>query len=122
MPGKLPEVPIWFPDTRLNYAENVLQHQHDGIAINESTEAGPVANISFRELRERVRITAAALRANGLKIGDRVAGEIPSLTLIMPEVSSDFSGYNKFCECNCDIHGRNQPWRYLFEHCYRYGH
>ncbi|KAF9529257.1 acetoacetyl-CoA synthetase [Crepidotus variabilis] len=76
IPGKLPEVPTWFPDARLNFAENILQYQHDGIALSESTETGVVTDISFRQLRERVRVMAAAMRANGLKVGDRVAAVV----------------------------------------------
>jgi long-subunit acyl-CoA synthetase (AMP-forming) len=40
-----------------------------------SGESGKVAYYSFRQLREMVRQMAAAMRANGLKVGDRVAGE-----------------------------------------------
>jgi acetoacetyl-CoA synthetase len=73
-PGKLPEIPIWFPDARLNFAENLLYRRDDGIAITEANENGIVAHVTFRQLHERVRAMAAALRAHGLKLGDRVAG------------------------------------------------
>lgn len=73
-PGKLPEVPNWFPGARLNYAENLLYRKDDGIALTESGESGVVTHITFRELNERVRVMASALRVNGLKVGDRVAG------------------------------------------------
>ncbi|KIM45283.1 hypothetical protein M413DRAFT_441964 [Hebeloma cylindrosporum] len=72
-PGKLPEVPNWFPGARLNYAENLLYRKDDGIALTEAGESGIVTHITFRELNERVRLMAAALRVNGLKVGDRVA-------------------------------------------------
>lgn len=32
-PGRLPEVPVWFPGARLNYAENVLSRNDDAIAL-----------------------------------------------------------------------------------------
>lgn len=73
-PGKLPEIPNWFPDARLNYAENLLYRKDDGIALTESGESGVVTHVTFRELNERVRAMASALRVNGLKVGDRVAG------------------------------------------------
>ncbi|KAF8973045.1 acetoacetyl-CoA synthetase [Flammula alnicola] len=72
-PGRLPEIPNWFPGAKLNYAENLLIRKDDGIALTEAGESGIVANITFRELNERVRAMAAALRVNGLKVGDRVA-------------------------------------------------
>ncbi|RDB16867.1 Acetoacetyl-CoA synthetase [Hypsizygus marmoreus] len=73
VPGKIPEVPIWFPDARLNYAENLLYRNDDAIAITAGGESGVVTNYSFRELRQLVRRMAAALRVNGLEAGDRVA-------------------------------------------------
>jgi len=77
-PGKLPEVPNWFPGARLNYAENLLYRKDDGIALTEAGECGVITHITFRELNERVRVMASALRVNGLQVGDRVAGKSPS--------------------------------------------
>lgn len=58
----------------LNYAENLLYRNDDGIACTSSGESGIVTNYSFQELHLLVRKMAAALRVNGLQIGDRVAG------------------------------------------------
>lgn len=71
----MPEVPIWFPDARLNFAENLLYRRDDSVALTEGAESGIVINYTFRELRQLVKEMAAALRANGLKVGDRVAGK-----------------------------------------------
>lgn len=68
------EVPIWFPGSRLNYAENVLRHDGDAIAVTAARETGKVINYSFRQLRQMVREMAAAMRVHGLQKGDRVAG------------------------------------------------
>ena len=76
--GSIPEIPVWFPTARLNYAENLLSRKDDGIALTEATEDGRIVNVSFRELNERVRSMAAALRVAGLKVGDRVAGALSS--------------------------------------------
>ncbi|KAG6891580.1 hypothetical protein C0992_003607 [Termitomyces sp. T32_za158] len=73
VPGKLPEIPEWFPGARLNYAENLLWHNNDRVACTASGESGKVTDYTFRELRELVKNMAAALRVNGLQIGDRVA-------------------------------------------------
>jgi acetoacetyl-CoA synthetase len=72
--GYIKEVPRWFPDARLNYAENLLWRTDDATAITESNESGHVASYSYRELREQVRKLAAALKTHGLQPGDRVAG------------------------------------------------
>ncbi|KAF9007731.1 acetoacetyl-CoA synthetase [Hymenopellis radicata] len=82
--GRIPEVPIWFPGARLNYAENLLARRDDGIAVTTGGESGVVADYSFRTLREMVREMAAALRVNGLRVGDRVAAIVRnSITAIV---------------------------------------
>ncbi|KAJ7451807.1 acetoacetyl-CoA synthetase [Mycena galericulata] len=73
-PGILPEVPIWFPDARLNYAQNLLYRDDDAIACTAGGESGVVRHYSYRQLREMVRRMARAMRLNGLQKGDRVAG------------------------------------------------
>ncbi len=75
MPGTLPEIPTWFPDARLNFAENLLYRRDDGIALTEANESGILVHVTFRQLYERVREMADACLANGLKVGDRVAGK-----------------------------------------------
>lgn len=75
-PGKLPEIPTWFPDARLNFAENLLNRRDDGIALTEAGELGVIAHVTFRQLYNRVQRMAAALRTNGLTVGDRVAGSL----------------------------------------------
>ena len=72
--GVLDEVPLWFPGARLNYAEHLLHRTDDAIAITATGESGVITNCTFRELREMVRVMAAALKVHGLKVGDRVAG------------------------------------------------
>jgi len=73
--GTLEEIPTWFPGARLNYAENLLYRRDEGIALTEAGESGVVIHITYRELYQRVRLMAAALRVKGLKVGDRVAGK-----------------------------------------------
>ncbi|KAJ7123300.1 acetoacetyl-CoA synthetase [Mycena crocata] len=72
-PGAIPEVPIWFPGARLNYAENLLYRRDDGIACTAGGESGLLHHYSHRQLRELVRQMASAMRQHGLQKGDRVA-------------------------------------------------
>lgn len=74
-PGVIPEVPIWFPEARLNYAENNLQRTDDAVACTEGGEDGTVRNYTYRQLRELVRKMAQAMRGHGLTRGDRVSGK-----------------------------------------------
>ncbi|KAE9391898.1 acetoacetyl-CoA synthetase [Gymnopus androsaceus JB14] len=89
--GNIPEVPEWFPGARLNYAENLLWRNDDGIACTAGGELGKVTDYTFRELRQRVRIMASAMRANGLKVGDRVAAivtnSIDAITIALATAS-----------------------------------
>ncbi|KAF8904400.1 acetoacetyl-CoA synthetase [Gymnopilus junonius] len=79
-PGKLPEIPVWFPEAKLNYAENLLYRRDDATALTEAGETGVVTHVTFRELYERVGAMAAALRVNGLQVGDRVAAIVTNST------------------------------------------
>ncbi|MCW5575964.1 MAG: acetoacetate--CoA ligase [Burkholderiales bacterium] len=69
----------WFPDARLNYAENLLQRDSDEDAIVFRGENRVDSRVSFRELRHEVSRMAQALRAAGIRPGDRVAGYMPNL-------------------------------------------
>ena len=68
----------FFPDARLNFAENVLRRRDDGPAIIFSGE-GRRRDISHRELYGSVARFASALRDLGIRPGDRVAGYMPNL-------------------------------------------
>lgn len=72
--GVIPEVPVWFPEVRMNYAENLLHRRDDAIAVTAGGENGVVRHYTFRQVRELVRKMACAMRHHGLKPGDRVAG------------------------------------------------
>ena len=83
--------PRWFTGTRLNFAEHLLRRRDDGAAIVAWNERGAQRRITFGELAERVAQTAAALRANGVGVGDRVAGYLPNIpeaVVVMLAVSS----------------------------------
>jgi len=69
----------WFPDARLNYAENLLQRNDDNTAIVFWGENQIKSKISHRELCDEVSRLAQALHAAGIKPGDRIAGYMPNL-------------------------------------------
>ena len=70
----------WFPDARLNFAENLLRRRGDQTAIISLLENGARSETSFDELFGQVAAIAAALRVRGVKAGDRVAGFMPNVT------------------------------------------
>ncbi len=69
----------WFPEARLNYAENLLRQGGNDTAIVFRGENQVRSRISFNELRHEVSRLAQALRAAGIRPGDRVAGYMPNM-------------------------------------------
>ncbi|XP_024614324.1 acetoacetyl-CoA synthetase isoform X2 [Neophocaena asiaeorientalis asiaeorientalis] len=74
------DVPEWFKGSRLNYAENLLQHrENDGVALYVAREGREeIVKVSFEELRRQVALYAAAMRKMGVRRGDRVVGYLPN--------------------------------------------
>jgi acetoacetyl-CoA synthetase len=81
-PLKKNSVYIWeqhfFPDVELNFSENLLRKQDDSPAIIFWGEDRVNQTLSHKELYTQVVKLAKALKANGLKSGDRVAGFVPN--------------------------------------------
>lgn len=73
--------PVWFEGTRLNFAENLLRHGDEALALVGRNELGavPGARYTFAALRREVARIADALRDAGVGIGDRVAGFMPNV-------------------------------------------
>jgi acetoacetyl-CoA synthetase len=69
----------WFPGLKLNYARHMLRFDDDSDAIIFLTERDVSGRISHRQLRAEVARCAAAMRAAGVKVGDRVAGFMPNI-------------------------------------------
>jgi len=69
----------WFPDGRLNFAENLLREAHDAPAMVFWGEDQVKRRVSRRELRDTVSRLQQALRAAGVGKGDRVAGYLPNM-------------------------------------------
>ncbi len=68
----------FFPDSKLNYAENILKKRSDDIAINFLSEKGFEEHISWNELYEKVCKFSNFLKKINLKKGDRVAAYVPN--------------------------------------------
>jgi acetoacetyl-CoA synthetase len=69
----------WFPDARLNFAENLLRSHDTADALVFWGEDKVRGRASHAELYQAVAQTAAALRAQGVGKGDRVAAYLPNL-------------------------------------------
>ena len=76
--GKMPGAQ-WFPQARLNFAENLLRRRDESDALVFWGEDKVKGRASHAELYRAVAQTAAALRAMGVVKGDRVAAYLPNL-------------------------------------------
>ena len=97
----------WFPDARLNYAENLLQRGDDESAIVFRGENQVRGHVSFRELKHEVSRLAQALRAAGIRPGDRVAGYMPNLpgTVIAMLAASSLGAVWSSCSPDFGVQG-----------------
>jgi len=69
----------WFPEARLNFAENLLRRGDRGDAFVFWDERGPQRRVSYSDLTSDVSRAAQALAQLGLRPGDRAAAFIPNL-------------------------------------------
>ncbi|MGB6976048.1 MAG: AMP-binding protein, partial [Gammaproteobacteria bacterium] len=69
----------WFSSARLNFAENLLRHRNDKVALIFCNEQGLQRTLTYAQLYIQVIQLAAAMRAMGIKPHDRVAGFLPNM-------------------------------------------
>ena len=68
----------WFPQSKLNFAENMLKNRSDDEALIFRCEDRISKTLSFAELYNQVSKTAQHLKELGVTKGDRVAGFLPN--------------------------------------------
>ena len=81
----------WFLGARLNFAENLLRHRGQRIALVSRPEGQPRSQLTFAELYTRVGRLAEGLLKLGVRQGDRVAGylsNVPETTIAMLAATS----------------------------------
>ena len=69
----------WYPDARLNYAENLLRRRDDTPALMFRAEDRVRRDLTWAQLHDTTSRLAQALGALGLAPGDRVAGYVPNM-------------------------------------------
>ena len=105
-PGRMPGAQF-FPDTRLNFAENLLRFDDGRDALVFRNERGMRRSLSYRELQREVARVAAGLRAAGVVAGDRVAGFLPNLpeTAIAMLATASCGATWSSCSPDFGVHG-----------------
>ncbi|HLI17870.1 MAG TPA: AMP-binding protein, partial [Rhodanobacteraceae bacterium] len=74
MPGA-----TWFPDVKLNFAQNLLRFKDERPALIFRNEWGHKRDITYAQLHAMVGRVAHGLKQAGVEKGDRVAGFLPNL-------------------------------------------
>ena len=69
----------FFPNARLNFAENLLRFRDEQPALIFRNERATRREISYRQLHDEVARIADGLKAAGVVAGDRVAGFLPNI-------------------------------------------
>jgi len=77
-PDKMPGA-RFFPNVKLNFAQNLLRHKDERTALIFRNEWGHKREITYAELHADVGRIAHALKQSGVGVGDRVAGFMPNL-------------------------------------------
>ncbi len=68
----------FFPDSKINYCENILKKKTDDLAINFLSEIGFEETISWKTLYEKVCKFSFYLKSLDIKKGDRVVAYVPN--------------------------------------------
>jgi acetoacetyl-CoA synthetase len=68
----------FFPDSKINYSENILKKRTEDVAINFLSEKGFEESITWKSLYEKVCKFSSYLKSLNLKKGDRVAAYVPN--------------------------------------------
>jgi len=125
MPGA-----VWFPGTRLNYAEHVFRGVDDAaVAVIEAGELRATREVTWGELRALTAQIAGGLRALGVGPGDRVAAYMPNILETLAALLATASIGAVWSSCSPDFGERSvvdrfaqiEPKVLLAVDGYRYG-
>jgi acetoacetyl-CoA synthetase len=97
----------WFPDARLNFAENLLRRRDDGDSLVFWGEDKVRRRMTFADVYDAVARTAQALKAEGVVEGDRVAAFMPNMpeTIIFMLAASSLGAIWSSCSPDFGVQG-----------------
>ncbi len=119
----------WFPEARLNYAENLMRRGDRGDALVFWDETGFRKRLSYSDLHSDVSRAAQAMAQLGIRPGDRVAAFIPNMPEAMVLALAAISLGAVWCSCSPDFgtdgvidrFGQVEPKLLFCADGYRYG-
>jgi len=93
----------FFPDARLNFAENLLRHRHGSDALVFRGEDKVRRRLTAGELYDEVSRMQQALAAAGVEAGDRVAAFMPNMPQTIVAMLAATSLGATFTSCSPDF-------------------
>ena len=69
----------WFNGCELNFAENMMRHNDDQVALIGLLENGQRSSYTYAALYDEVERLVSAMRHHGITKGDRIAGLMPNI-------------------------------------------
>ncbi len=93
----------FFPDARINFAENLFQGQRGGIAIRFRAQDRPERTVTWARLRDQVSRLQRELAALGVGPGDRVAAVAPNMPETVAALLAASSLGAVFSSCSPDF-------------------
>ena len=97
----------WFPDAKLNFAENLLRRRDHETAMVFWGEDKVRRRMSFSEVYDAVSRTAQAMSAAGVRQGDRVAAFMPNMpeTIIFMLAAASLGAIWSSCSPDFGVRG-----------------
>ena len=104
--GKMPGAK-WFDGATLNFAENLLRHRDNKIAIRFHGEDCEQSSLTYKELHDQVSRLAHSMREMGIVKNDRVVGFMPNIpeTIIAMLATSSIGAIWSSCSPDFGIKG-----------------
>ena len=97
----------FFPDGKINYAENILKKNNEEPAIIFKSENGYKVVLSWNKLNSNVASLSSWMKSSGIKKGDRVAAYLPNIpeTVTAYISTSVFGGIWSSCSPDFGVAG-----------------
>ncbi len=103
----------FFPDSKLNYAENLLSKKNEEIALNFLSENGLRKKITWKKLYEKVCKLSYFLKKINLKEKDRVAAYVPNtIETVLSFLATSKNGFI-WSSCSPDFGAKGVIDRFL---------
>lgn len=105
-PGKMPGT-LFFPDARLNFAENLLRRRDDSECLVFRGEDKVQVRMTWAELYDEVARAAAYFKGIGLTAGDRVVAMMPNMpeTIIAMLAATSLGAIWSSCSPDFGVNG-----------------